>query len=64
MKKCFIIAMCLCTTLAFARSPHHRGHRHHRGGDGGGDSHIRLGGMDYIHITDFTKLPERVAFLY
>ena len=34
MKKCFIIAMCLCTTLAFARSPHHRGHRHHRGGDG------------------------------
>ena len=34
MKKCFIIAMCLCTTLAFARSPHHRGHRQHRGGDG------------------------------
>ena len=34
MKKCFIIAMCLCTTLAFARSPHHRGHRHHHGGDG------------------------------
>ena len=34
MKKCFIIAMCLCSTLAFARSPHHRGHRHHRGGDG------------------------------
>ena len=34
MKKCFIIAMCLCTTLAFARSPHHRGHHHHHGGDG------------------------------
>ena len=34
MKKCFIIAMCLCSTLAFARSLHHRGHRHHRGGDG------------------------------
>ena len=33
-------------------------------GDGGGDSHIRLGGMDYIHITDFTKLPERMSFLY
>ena len=33
-------------------------------GDGGGDSHIRLAGMDYIHITDFTKLPERMAFLY
>ena len=34
MKKCFVIAMCLCSTLAFARSPHHRWHRHHRGGDG------------------------------
>ena len=34
MKKCFIIAMCLCSTLAFARSPHHGWHRHHRGGDG------------------------------
>lgn len=34
MKKCFIIAMCLCSTLAFARSPHHKGHHHHRGGDG------------------------------
>ena len=34
MKKCFVIAMCLCATIAFARSPHHRGHRHHRGGDG------------------------------
>ena len=33
-------------------------------GDGGGDSHIRLAGMDYIHINDFTKLPERMAFLY
>ena len=33
-------------------------------GDGGGDSHIRLAGMDYIHITDFTKLPERMSFLY
>ena len=33
MKKCFIIAMCLCSILAFARSPH-RGHHHHRGGDG------------------------------
>lgn len=33
-------------------------------GDGGGDSHIRLGGMDYIHIEDFTQLPERMEFLY
>ena len=29
MKKCFIIAMCLCSTLAFARSPQHGRHRHH-----------------------------------
>lgn len=32
-------------------------------GDGGGDSHVRLGGMDYVHITDFTKVAERLAFL-
>lgn len=32
-------------------------------GDGGGDSHIRLGGMDYIHVLDFNKLPELTAFL-
>ena len=32
--------------------------------DGGGDSHIRLGGMDYIHIYDYTTFPERMKFLY
>lgn len=32
-------------------------------GDGGGDSHIRLGGMDYIHVLDFNRLPELMAFL-
>ena len=32
-------------------------------GDGGGDSHIRLGGMDYLHILDYTKIPEMMAFL-
>ena len=32
-------------------------------GDGGGDSHIRLGGMDYIHILDYTKIAEKMAFL-
>lgn len=32
-------------------------------GDGGGDSHVRLGGMDYVHITDYTKVAERLAFL-
>ena len=34
MKKCFIIAIYLCSILAFARSPHHGWHRHHRCGDG------------------------------
>lgn len=32
-------------------------------GDGGGDSHIRLGGIDYIHVLDYTKIPEMLAFL-
>ena len=29
-------------------------------GDGGGDSHVRIKGMDYIHIHDYTKFPEAV----
>ncbi|MBO4642095.1 MAG: HAD family phosphatase [Bacteroidaceae bacterium] len=33
-------------------------------GDGGNDSHIRLYGMDYIQITDYTQLPQRLRFLY
>ena len=32
--------------------------------DGGGDSHIRLGGMDYIHIYDYRTFPQRMEFLY
>lgn len=32
-------------------------------GDGGNDSHIRLRGMDYVQIYDFTTVPERLAFL-
>lgn len=32
-------------------------------GDGGGDSHIRLGGMDYIEITDYTKTAQALAQL-
>ena len=32
--------------------------------DGGNDSQIRLGGMDYIRIYDYTKLPEVLEFLY
>ena len=51
MKKCFIIAMCLCSTLAFARSPHHRGHHHHRGGDGGGTPRHRDGDDDDAYGT-------------
>lgn len=27
-------------------------------GDGGGDSHVRLGGLDYIEVLDYHKLPE------
>ena len=32
--------------------------------DGGGDSHVRIKGMDYIWITDYTKTPEVLSFLY
>ena len=32
-------------------------------GDGGGDSHVRLGGMDYIEITDYKTLGEKLSFL-
>ena len=31
--------------------------------DGGGDSHVRIKGMDYIWITDYTKTPEILNFL-
>ena len=32
-------------------------------GDGGGDSHVRLGGMDYVELTDYRKLEEKLAHL-
>ena len=32
-------------------------------GDGGGDSHVRIFGMDYVQIDDYTKLPEKLSFL-
>ena len=32
-------------------------------GDGGGDSHVRLGGMDYIHVLDYTRIAEMATFL-
>jgi len=33
-------------------------------GDGGGDSHVRLGGMDYVEITDYRKLDEAMSIYY
>ena len=32
-------------------------------GEGGGDSHIRLKGMDYIQIDDYRTSPEKLQFL-
>ncbi len=32
-------------------------------GDGGGDSHIRLGGLDYIEVSDYRKLGEKLSYL-
>lgn len=32
-------------------------------GDGGGDSHIRIYGMDYIEITDYRTIAEKLKFL-
>ena len=32
--------------------------------DGGNDSQIRLGGMDYVRIDDYTRLPEKLRFLF
>jgi hydroxymethylpyrimidine pyrophosphatase-like HAD family hydrolase len=31
--------------------------------DGGGDSHVRIKGMDYVQIEDYTQTPEMLAFL-
>lgn len=32
-------------------------------GDGGGDSHIRLGKIDYVNVDDYRKLNEKLAYL-
>jgi hydroxymethylpyrimidine pyrophosphatase-like HAD family hydrolase len=32
-------------------------------GDGGGDSHVRLGGLDFVEITDYTTLKEKLSYL-
>ena len=31
--------------------------------DGGGDSHVRIFGLDYIEIDDYRKTPEKLSFL-
>jgi HAD superfamily hydrolase (TIGR01484 family) len=33
-------------------------------GDGGGDSHVRIFGMDYVEITDYTQLEDKLAYLF
>lgn len=32
-------------------------------GDGGGDSHVRIMGMDYVQVDDYRELPELLSFL-
>jgi hydroxymethylpyrimidine pyrophosphatase-like HAD family hydrolase len=32
-------------------------------GEGGGDSHVRIKGMDYVQVDDYRKLPEILSFL-
>lgn len=33
-------------------------------GDGGGDSHIRIYGMDYVEITDYRELRAKLEYLF
>ena len=32
-------------------------------GDGGGDSHVRINGMDYVQVDDYRELPRLLSFL-
>ena len=32
-------------------------------GNGDGDSHVRLGGLDYVEIADYTSVAEKLAYL-
>ena len=32
-------------------------------GDGGGDSHVRIFGLDYVQVDDYTQLPVQLDFL-
>ena len=33
-------------------------------GDGGGDSHVRLGGLDYVEVNDYRDLEDKLSFLF
>lgn len=33
-------------------------------GKGGGDSHVRLGGLDYVEISDYQDLEKELGFLF
>ena len=33
-------------------------------GDGGGDSHVRIFGMDYVEITDYKELKSKLEYLF
>ena len=33
-------------------------------GDGGGDSHVKINGMDYVEITDYNLLEEKLSYLF
>lgn len=33
-------------------------------GDGGGDSHVRLGGLDYVEVSDYRDLEDKLQFLF
>ena len=33
-------------------------------GDGGGDSHVRLGGLDYVEILNYEELEEKLSYLF
>jgi len=33
-------------------------------GDGGGDSHVRIYGMDYVEIKEYTELEEKLKYLF
>ena len=32
--------------------------------DGGGDSHVRIYGLDYVYIDNYKKLKEKLEYLF